>query len=151
MTPPEIMIKQAEAMAELLKLIANPNRLMIACRLLDGELSVSDIERELGITQPTLSREIGRLRDGGIITARRQSKAVFYTFAHPKMERIIRALCAANSDAPTPAASSAALRADTAAHVYPSQKFTAAAGRAVQKAGGYSQFATVKAAPSAEP
>ncbi|PHR61294.1 MAG: hypothetical protein COA43_04775 [Robiginitomaculum sp.] len=86
------MMGKAEEVAGLLKLLSNPNRLMIICRLLEGEMSVSEIETELGIKQPTLSRELGRLRDEGIITARRQSKVVFYTFSNARMERLILAI-----------------------------------------------------------
>lgn len=98
MIPAADMAKKADEVSALLKLLANPNRLMIACRLLEGEASVGDIEIELGIKQPTLSRELGKLRDEGIIHARRQSKIVFYTLAHPQMERLIRAICGASSD-----------------------------------------------------
>lgn len=98
MIPAADMAKKADEVSTLLKLLANPNRLMIACRLLEGEASVGDIEIELGIKQPTLSRELGRLRDDGIIHSRRQSKIVFYTLAHPQMERLIRAICGASSD-----------------------------------------------------
>ena len=92
------MTAKAQDVSGLLKLLANPNRLLIICRLLDGEVSVGDIEVELDIKQPTLSRELGRLRDDGIITARRESKVVFYSLNHTDMENIIRAICAACLD-----------------------------------------------------
>ena len=81
---------KAEGLTQGLKLLANPNRLRILARLLDGELSVGGIEQALGIRQPSLSRELARLRDGGAITARRESKAVFYALNSPEIEDLLR-------------------------------------------------------------
>lgn len=87
------MIAKAPEVAAQLKLLANPNRLMIVCRLLEGELSVGDIEEELGIRQPTLSRELGHLRDAEIISPRRQSKVVFYSLTNTPMRDLVEAIC----------------------------------------------------------
>ncbi|MGJ8564610.1 MAG: ArsR/SmtB family transcription factor [Alphaproteobacteria bacterium] len=98
MTNVSDMIEKSEEVANRLKLIANANRLRIACRVLKGEVSVGDIEKELDIRQPTLSREIAKLREGGVITARRQSKVVFYSLTNPDMRRLIEAVCLASSN-----------------------------------------------------
>jgi len=92
------MIAKAPDVAARLKLLSNPNRLLIVCRLLDGELSVGDIETELGIRQPTLSRELGHLRDADIISPRRQSKVVFYSLTNTSMRRLIEVICETSSD-----------------------------------------------------
>jgi DNA-binding transcriptional ArsR family regulator len=97
MTDVTNILEKSEEVASRLKLIANANRLRIACRILKGEISVGDIEMELNIRQPTLSREIAKLRDGGVITARRKSKVVFYSLTDPKMKRLIEAVCQASS------------------------------------------------------
>lgn len=91
------MISKAAEVAARLKLLSNPNRLMIVCRLLDGEMSVGDIETDLKIRQPTLSRELGCLRDANIISPRRQSKVVFYSLTNTEMRSLIQAICMANS------------------------------------------------------
>jgi len=87
------MSAKAADVAARLKLLSNPNRLMIVCRLLDGEMSVGDIETELDIRQPTLSRELGHLRDADIISPRRQSKVVFYSLTNSDMRSLIEAIC----------------------------------------------------------
>ncbi len=87
------MIAQAEIVTKKLKLIANPNRLRILCRLLNEEMAVGDLETELNIRQPTLSRELSRLRENNILTARRKSKVVFYSFNDQQMRHIIEVLC----------------------------------------------------------
>lgn len=91
------MLTRAPDVAAQLKLLSNPNRLLIICRLLDGEMSVGDIETELEIRQPTLSRELGHLRDAGIITPRRQSKVVFYSLTSDPMRQLIEAICETTS------------------------------------------------------
>lgn len=98
MTSSDHMIVRAPEVAAHLKLLSNPNRLMIVCRLLKSEMSVGDIEEELGIKQPTLSRELGHLREAEIITPRRQSKVVFYALTDMKMRDLIQAICRANED-----------------------------------------------------
>ena len=100
------MVAKAPEVAAQLKLLANPNRLMIVCRLLDGEMSVGDIETELNIRQPTLSRELGHLRDADIISPRRQSKVVFYSLTSDQMRKLIEAICSTTTDGPRPEASS---------------------------------------------
>lgn len=91
------MAAMATEVSARLKLLSHPNRLKIACRLLEAELSVGEIETELGIRQPSLSRELGRLRDEGVLTARRQSKVVFYSLTDPKMALLVKNVCAAAS------------------------------------------------------
>jgi ArsR family transcriptional regulator len=87
--------ERAEEVASLLKLLSHPNRLLIACQLRDQELSVSALETAIGAAQPTLSRDLSRMRDEGLVAARRQSKSVFYRLADDRLARVIDALCAA--------------------------------------------------------
>ena len=48
-----------------LKTLANPDRLMIACALVDGERPVRELEDLLGIRQPGLSQQLaGEMRHG---------------------------------------------------------------------------------------
>lgn len=63
----------------LLKVLANPDRLLLMCRLSQGELSVGDLEAQVGIRQPTLSQQLGVLRGHGLVTTRREGKNIFYS------------------------------------------------------------------------
>jgi DNA-binding transcriptional ArsR family regulator len=83
---------EAEAAAEFLKGLSNPNRLMIAARLSRGEASVGDLESELGIRQPTLSQQLAGLREAGLVATRRDAKQVFYRLADQKAARIVGVL-----------------------------------------------------------
>jgi len=78
--------------SELLKSIANPNRLSIVCMLLEGERSVAELEIELGIHQPTLSQQLRELREAGVVTCRREAKHVVYRVADPRAARLIETL-----------------------------------------------------------
>lgn len=70
--------EKAEAAGTFMKSLANPNRLMIACALLEGERSVGDLETDLGLRQPSLSQQLAELRESGVVEARREAKQVFY-------------------------------------------------------------------------
>jgi len=78
--------------SDLLKILANPNRLSIICMLLEGERSVADLENTLGIHQPTLSQQLGELRDAGMVATRREAKHIFYRVADDRAGRIVAAL-----------------------------------------------------------
>lgn len=79
----------------LLKTLSHPNRLLIACQLLEGEQSVSEIERRAGVKQPILSRDLARLRDEGLVATRRQSKMIYYRISDERLVRLVTALCSA--------------------------------------------------------
>jgi|ThiBio_1000_plan_1041568.scaffolds.fasta_scaffold00625_11 ArsR family transcriptional regulator len=75
--------------ADLLKLIGNPNRLAILCRLCEGETSVSEMEEELGIRQPSLSQQLGELRKADLVGFRREAKLVFYRLTDERIRTIV--------------------------------------------------------------
>jgi DNA-binding transcriptional ArsR family regulator len=81
-----------EGAVRVLKVLANPARLRIALRLLQGERAVGELESGLGIRQPTLSQHLAALRDVGIVTTRRESRMIFYQLADETQMRLIAAL-----------------------------------------------------------
>jgi len=83
---------RADEVSELLKLLGNPQRLLIACLLREGDYAVSEIEEKLGIRQPTLSQQLGALREAGVIEGRREAKAVIYHLVDARMRHILDAL-----------------------------------------------------------
>ncbi|MCE7030184.1 ArsR/SmtB family transcription factor [Jiella avicenniae] len=95
------MIEEA---VSLLKRLGHPTRLLIVCRLVEGEMSVAEMEDELGLRQPSLSQQLGELRNAGIIEPRREAKNVVYRLADPKAERLVATLhalfCPAGIEAP---------------------------------------------------
>ncbi|MEJ6784712.1 ArsR/SmtB family transcription factor [Aminobacter sp. Piv2-1] len=91
--PVSDLLERAGEASEFLKKLANPNRLMIACALADGERSVRELEDSLGIRQPGLSQQIAELRDAGLIIGRKESKSVFYRLADERVRAVVTLLC----------------------------------------------------------
>ena len=86
--------ERLDAVAERLRALANPARLRIALRLLDGECAVGAIEAELGLRQPALSQQLAVLREAGLVAARRDARAVFYGLSEPEGAALVRGLAA---------------------------------------------------------
>lgn len=73
------MRASADAVCALLKVLSNPDRLLMMCELAQcGELCVSDIEARLDIHQPTLSQQLGVLREHALVDTRRDGKNIYY-------------------------------------------------------------------------
>jgi len=84
--------ENAEKASGLLKVMANKSRLMIMCHLLEGEKSVQELERHVGLSQSALSQQLANLRGEKLVTTRRQAQSVFYSLASPEAETIIGTL-----------------------------------------------------------
>lgn len=74
----------ADEVAALLKALAHPSRLLLAAALARGERSVGELERRLDIHQPSLSQQLGVLRQSSLIDSRRESRQVFYRLTQEK-------------------------------------------------------------------
>lgn len=71
--------KKIRQTAELLKVIAEENRLKILCLLKDGERCVCDIWQDLGIPQNLASHHLNVLKTKGLINSRKEGFWVFYS------------------------------------------------------------------------
>lgn len=76
----------------LLKALANPDRLLLLCQLAQGEHCVSELEGLLGILQPTLSQQLGVLRQEGLVTTRREGKQIFYSIESQEALAVMQVL-----------------------------------------------------------
>ncbi|OAE40706.1 sulfite-sensing transcriptional repressor BigR [Agrobacterium tumefaciens] len=92
--PLAAMEERAGEVALLLKTLAHPARLMLACTLAQGEFSVGELESKLDIRQPTLSQQLGVLREAGVVETRRDAKQIFYRLTQEKAAQLIEALYA---------------------------------------------------------
>lgn len=92
--PLPAMEERAIEVALLLKTLAHPARLMLACTLAQGEFSVGELEMKLDIRQPTLSQQLGVLREAGVVETRRDAKQIFYRLTEEKAAQLIEALYA---------------------------------------------------------
>ena len=75
-----------------IKLLANEERLLLLCQLSQGEMCVSELEAALGIRQPTLSQQLGVLRNEQAILPRRDGKKIYYRVASPELLEILAVL-----------------------------------------------------------
>jgi ArsR family transcriptional regulator len=71
----------AEQASQLLKTLGNPDRLLLLCQLTQGERCVSDLEEATQIHQPTLSQQLGVLREESLVNTRREGKQIFYSIS----------------------------------------------------------------------
>jgi len=76
----------------LLKTLGNADRLLLLCQLTQGELCVSDLEAKLGIQQPTLSQQLGVLREEKLVTTRREGKQIYYSLASKEAVAVLQVL-----------------------------------------------------------
>ena len=76
----------------LLKTMANEDRLMLLCHLIDAELNVGELEQRTGIRQPTLSQQLGVLRDENLVATRRAGKYIYYKLASPSVVLMMQTL-----------------------------------------------------------
>lgn len=86
------MRASAGAACGLLKLMANPDRLLILCQLAQGEKRVGELEALLGIAQPTLSQQLTVLREQQVVSTRRDGKHIYYTLSSPQALALMKTL-----------------------------------------------------------
>jgi len=84
--------QSAGAAGQLLKTLANPDRLLLLCQLSQGERNVGELEALLGILQPTLSQQLAVLRREGLVDTRREGKQVYYRISSPQALAVIDTL-----------------------------------------------------------
>ena len=99
--PPTEALEQLRASAgracALLKALANEDRLLLLCQLAEAgaERNVGELQAQTGIVQPTLSQQLGVLRDEGLVETRREGKFVYYRLASAEVLAVMQALHAA--------------------------------------------------------
>jgi len=78
--------------AKLLKVMANENRLMILCTLMNNELSVSELNQHIDLSQSALSQHLAVLRKEDVVDTRRDSQTIFYRVKNPEVIKLIHVL-----------------------------------------------------------
>ena len=83
---------QAEQAAKLLKALANPDRLLLLCHLVQLEKSVAELGDLTGIAQPSLSQQLSVLRAEDLVVTRREGKSIFYRIEAPAVHAVLQTL-----------------------------------------------------------
>ena len=82
----------AQQACALMKVLSNPDRLMLLCELADCERNVGELEEALGIVQPTLSQQLAVLRTEGLVNTRRDGKNIYYQIASAQALAVMQVL-----------------------------------------------------------
>ncbi len=93
--PAELIELEASAAAatRLMKLLANEQRLILLCRLIEGECSVGELADYVGLAQSAASQHLAKLRAEGVVSTRREAQTIFYRLTDPAATRMIDTLC----------------------------------------------------------
>jgi ArsR family transcriptional regulator len=71
--------------AEVCKTLANPKRLEIIYALKEGELSVGELVKRLGIPKANVSQHLAILRQRRVLVSRREGVNIYYRISNPKI------------------------------------------------------------------
>ena len=88
----DMLRSSAEEASRLMKALSNPARLLLLCQLARGEQRVGELEALVGILQPTLSQQLGVLRDEGLVSTRREGKNIYYQIDSPQALAVMNVL-----------------------------------------------------------
>ncbi|PWC17861.1 ArsR/SmtB family transcription factor [Brenneria corticis] len=83
-----------EEVATLLRTLGHPTRLHIALLLHRQPQTVSALETQLNIRQPSLSQHLAVLREAGLVYATREAKSVTYAVSDGQPANLVAALSA---------------------------------------------------------
>jgi DNA-binding transcriptional ArsR family regulator len=87
------MLERAKQIAELLKVLANENRLLIFCGLMQKPMTVNEIAKHVpNITQSALSQHLSLLKAHGILDCVKSGQNVMYSISDHRVEEIIDVL-----------------------------------------------------------
>jgi ArsR family transcriptional regulator len=77
----EKLQQTADQAINLMKVLANKDRMILLCQISSGEKCVSELEEVTGIKQPTLSQQLTVLRNEAVVATRKDGKKVYYSLA----------------------------------------------------------------------
>ncbi|MFY8144257.1 MAG: ArsR/SmtB family transcription factor [Caulobacter sp.] len=78
--------------ARLLKLLASEQRLLLLCRLADGEASVGELSEHAGLAQSATSQHLAKMRAEGLVATRREAQTIYYRLSDENAARVLATL-----------------------------------------------------------
>lgn len=88
----KVMLQAVEQATDLLKAMANRNRLLLLCHMNDGEKSVGELARLIDSRDTTVSQQLTLLRKDGLVRTRRDGQSIYYSLASPEAAKVIETL-----------------------------------------------------------
>lgn len=89
----ETLREYSGVMAERLRMLSHPDRLMMLCRMSDDEVTVGEMVELTGLSQSSVSQHLARFRDKGVVAVRPDAQSRHYRLVDPETRDIIAALC----------------------------------------------------------
>ena len=86
---PEELKEKATEVAEILKTMAHPERLMVLCQLVEGEVAVAQLQANTSLSQSAFSQQLSVLKQHNLVTVRKESQQVFYSLADERIKTLI--------------------------------------------------------------
>lgn len=87
------MREQAKNVAKLLSHLANENRLLILCALLESPMTVGELAAQVqDITGPALSQHLHRLKEAELISSEKKGQHVIYSIQDERLRELIELL-----------------------------------------------------------
>ena len=83
------MKQAAEQAKAFLQALANQDRLLLLCALIQREYAVGELEQQLGILQPTLSQQLTVLRNEGLVDVRKSGRYNYYRVSDERVKAVL--------------------------------------------------------------
>lgn len=96
------MHEHAGEAAQLMKALGNEQRLLILCNLLEGPLSVGELNEHVQLSQSALSQHLAVLRDLQLVETRREAQSVYYSLPAGPVLQVMALLQQIYCSAPAP-------------------------------------------------
>lgn len=95
MTPADLseLKANADTMAGKLRLMSNPDRLIMLCRMDEGEVSVGELVALTGLSQSSVSQHLAMLREEGVVGIRNEAQTRYYRLTDRVVSATIHTLC----------------------------------------------------------
>lgn len=90
----DAMLAQARKASDLLKALSHESRLLILCLLVEGERSVSELEKIMSMPQAAVSQQLARLRFDRLVRPRRDGRVIYYSIADDEVLALVELLYA---------------------------------------------------------
>ena len=88
----EQLAEHAQEASALLKQLSNQHRLIILYSLVDGELSVTELNSRTNLSQSALSQHLASLRSAKLVQTRREAQTIFYQLQGSEAIQVIKVL-----------------------------------------------------------
>ena len=68
-----------EEVSNFFRIMGDPTRSRIICALLSGEMCVCDLANVLSMSKSSISHQLAKMRESGVVKCRREGKEVYYS------------------------------------------------------------------------